>query len=421
MRRIHVPAALILLTLAIPAQAGPTVAVPAYYPTIQQAIDAILPGSTVIVAPGTYHENIDFHGKAIHVVSSGGPAVTIIDGSQASSVVTFRTGEGNGAILEGFTITNGAGQPPSSSLGGGVYCFGASPTLKSNIIHGNSAGSGGGVACLGSSDPILINNMIYDNQATLGGGLYCEGASDPVLTNNTFTGNSAGAAGGALYCADVCGPTVTNTILWNDSAPNGPEILALFPGLTVVNHSDIQGGWNGTGNINADPLFTDSMNRDLHIAKKSPCVNTGDRKAPAIPVEDFEGDTRTAFGEAIVGTPDMGADEMFFCAAEFTITPYAGSYSTIHGYIGSGPPGSAWVLFVGVMTLPYPWPNPYGYWYLAPPVVVARGVFPPAGCLSASHTFGDLSYLTQPATVYFQAGTESCMSLTGLCSLTVHP
>jgi len=44
-----------------------TIHVPADYPTIQEAINTSVNGDTVLVAPGTYVENIDFVGKAIIV------------------------------------------------------------------------------------------------------------------------------------------------------------------------------------------------------------------------------------------------------------------------------------------------------------------------------------------------------------------
>ena len=48
-----------------------TIHVPAQYSTIQQGIDAATLGDTVLVAPGTYVENIDFIGKGITVGSEG--------------------------------------------------------------------------------------------------------------------------------------------------------------------------------------------------------------------------------------------------------------------------------------------------------------------------------------------------------------
>jgi len=84
-----------------------TIHVPADKPTIQAGIDAAAGGDIVLVAKGTYHENIDFNGKNITVISSDGPAQTIIQGDGTSAVVAIHTGETRASVLNGFTISGG--------------------------------------------------------------------------------------------------------------------------------------------------------------------------------------------------------------------------------------------------------------------------------------------------------------------------
>ena len=84
------------------------------YASIQYALSqaSTVHGDTVLVLPGTYVENLDFLGKAVRLVSSGGPTVTVIDGGAPLvelSAVTFASGEGPGSVLQGFTVENGSG------------------------------------------------------------------------------------------------------------------------------------------------------------------------------------------------------------------------------------------------------------------------------------------------------------------------
>ena len=69
---------LVLLALTPHTAGAATINVPAGQPTIQAAINAASNGDTVLVAPGTYRENINFMGKAITVTSSGGDRKSVV-------------------------------------------------------------------------------------------------------------------------------------------------------------------------------------------------------------------------------------------------------------------------------------------------------------------------------------------------------
>ena len=218
---------MVLIFLFASASRASTIKVPGDYPTIQQAIDASVDGDTVLVALGTYVENIDYLGKAITVKSSDWPPVTIIDGGQAGSVVTFSNGEGLDSVLDGFTITNGSnlrggGTDSSysnftatnhiitgnhaSEKGGGIMCYFSSPHIINNTISNNlldSFGTAGGGICCDSSSPLIENNIISENTGIIwdtlsGGGIYIQKktGSAPLIINNYIAGNIAGQGGG---------------------------------------------------------------------------------------------------------------------------------------------------------------------------------------------------------------------------------
>ncbi len=186
----------LLLVLVAPSFAQATIRVPADAATIQEGIALAQTGDTVLVAPGTYHEALDFLGKAITVRSEAGAASTIVDATGTGSpAVGFFSGEGPSSILQGFTLTGGSS---SSWPGTGISCFGASgiaaPLIRDCVVTGNrsSAASGAGVAGNATLEDCLIEGNRTGDGA--GGGVF--GA--PTLRRCTVRANSAYDSGG-LY------------------------------------------------------------------------------------------------------------------------------------------------------------------------------------------------------------------------------
>ena len=225
MRSILLPTLIGLLGTSASAQS--TLRVPSQFPTVQSAIDAAVNGDTVLVADGTYDENINYLGKSITVTSENGPTGTILDGGQRDSVVTMTRGEPRSSILEGFTIRNGF-----ATESGGVKIRFGSPTIRGNVITRNRAGViAGGVSAASSSaliednhvfrnrsvsfggamilrdhaQAVVRNNLIEENNAARdGGGMYLFAAGTPLIQDNVFRSNTTSGSGGSNRCSRWC-------------------------------------------------------------------------------------------------------------------------------------------------------------------------------------------------------------------------
>ena len=116
-------------------------------PTIQAGIDSAAGGDTVLVGPGTYLENLSILGKDLVLKSKQGSAVTTLDGSARQETVIRLSGQTRATIVEGFTITGGAGHLRDSILmGGGAYLdSGSSAIIQANRFADNGAYYGGAI------------------------------------------------------------------------------------------------------------------------------------------------------------------------------------------------------------------------------------------------------------------------------------
>ncbi|SVC19275.1 uncharacterized protein METZ01_LOCUS272129, partial [marine metagenome] len=245
------------------------VQVPGEVPTIQGAIDAASDGDTVLVAAGTYFENIDFNGKGIAVIGADS-SNTIIDGGQNDQVVGMEGLEGSAPLLKGFTIQNGyatgggiaiSGGPAklhdlviknnsSSNDGGGIWATSWTGEIKNSTIRNNSSfDRGGGIKIQGETSQPLIDNVIIANNTTSstggdGGGIYHTG-SVLTLTGVIINNNTSAGEGGGIFTEDLL--TIYSSVISNNSAvSNGGGIAGSHQRLYVFN-STISGNTAATG------------------------------------------------------------------------------------------------------------------------------------------------------------------------------
>ncbi len=199
--------------------------VPAGQPTIQAGIVAASPGDTVLIAPDTYTEAIDFLGKPIVVgsryLTTGDPAYvasTIIDGGGTlGPLVSFVSAEDSLSVLVGMTLQRGH----ATYWGGAVFCSDGSPRISDCVISSNEARwEGGGVFAAGGH-LILEDCRVEDNSSTdsSGGGLYLTDGAARV-SGCVFSGNHAHSTGGAMICWESTPVIIDNVFDGNSSSGN---------------------------------------------------------------------------------------------------------------------------------------------------------------------------------------------------------
>jgi hypothetical protein len=193
----------------------------------------------------------------------------IITGNHAAAGGGVSIWRQSGPVLSDIIIHENT----AKKYGGGLMIFTSVASVTDVIVSGNNCnvdGSFGGGIVMNFSGATMTNVTVTDNTASFGGGVSV-GNSDATLTHVTVSGNTATTSGGGFLSTPYSNNTLTNSIIWD----NSPESIYAFA-TTTISYSDIQGGWGGEGNIDADPLFCNPDSSDFTLAENSPCVGTGE-------------------------------------------------------------------------------------------------------------------------------------------------
>ena len=216
----------------------------------------------------------------------------------------YNYGSGNAVVTDCNFSENTA-----THDGAGMYNETSTPTLTNCRFRENWAGINGGGIFNNMSSPTVTNCTFSNNPAQWGGGMYDYDNSSPTVTNCTFSGNTATNSAGGIMNNASSNPTVTNCILWGNS-PDQIDDYDYPSSWAAATYSDVQGGYGGTENIDADPCFVTGALGDYYLSQvaagqalNSPCVDAGSDTAANLGMD--ESTTRTdGLGDG--GVVDMG-------------------------------------------------------------------------------------------------------------------
>jgi len=97
-----------VIVFASGASVADIIRVPDDVGSIPVALLLAAPYDTILVAPGTYHVNLEWPAKhGIKLLSEAGPVATILDGGGNDQVIGIYTKVDTTTVIRGFTVRNG--------------------------------------------------------------------------------------------------------------------------------------------------------------------------------------------------------------------------------------------------------------------------------------------------------------------------
>jgi len=252
-----------------------------------------------------------------HIADHGG-AILIVQSDAIFSDVLFINNIANGAggslfitvysnpIFTNAIFTNNQGEQPTPWGGGIMIEFGSDPTFNNIIINSLNAYQGGAVYCHNNASGTFNDAEIVNNWSEVGGVIYlseCDMEFNNVIINKNYSVGGASALTLEASNLNLYHGTLSNNYHNSIDPVTAPSAISLWQNSNLdiinsiiwgnelagsitcmndegcqylnVNYSNIDGGFEGEGNINIDPLFSDSENGDYTLQEGSPCIDAG--------------------------------------------------------------------------------------------------------------------------------------------------
>ena len=216
--------------------------VPDDQPTIQQGLNTATEGDTVLVATGTYYENLFWPmTNEIKLFSEVGADSTIIDGSNLNIIIYIysATSIDTTTIIDGFTIQNGI-----ADTGAGITCYNSSPKIQNCVISNNN---GGGLAFTTSSSIIRDCDITNNN----GNGFKIIENSDILIQNSNINNNNDSG----VYFLSSTGHIIDCDISYNTVVSEGGGIYSSNSELFLSNNSISNNTGSQTGDIRGGGIY----------------------------------------------------------------------------------------------------------------------------------------------------------------------
>jgi len=252
-------------------------------------------------------------------------------------------------------------QNNSATRGGGIFVIG-SPLIHDNIIRNNIVTVAGGGIISYEGEMNIYNNLFTQNQSDVyGGGIHIETSGIVEIFNNKISENTSQRGAAICFHAENAGGIVSNNLVINNTADfihsdfgyltgnhvlinntfannvvdslginfgqecnailinniiweNTDEEIKVNPDTNVeVRYCNVQGGWEGEGNIDETPRFMGQSYGDFSLTGFSPCIGAGideielsNGTTCQASLFDLDGNPRP---DPVGSNPDIGAYE----------------------------------------------------------------------------------------------------------------